>query len=319
MPEASSDPSNVVPRDETTAVSKEGESCVLGIDLGGTSAKGVLLEADGRLLTSGTESFDLEESMAFAWTVHRLAERLERESGRTAARVGISAPGLAAMDGRSIAFMPGRFPGLVGLDWGDFLGRPLVPVLNDAHAALLGEVWRGAAMGCSNVILLTLGTGVGGAAMVDGRLLRGRSGKAGHLGHVSLDPWGSPGITSIPGSLEDAIGNHNIVPRSQGRFNTTHELVRAHEAGDPFATEVWERSITSLAAAIASFTNILDPEVVIVGGGVARAGETLFAPLRNLVSRFEWKVCSHEVRIVPAQLGEHAGAYGAAWNALHHE
>ncbi|MDO8348723.1 MAG: ROK family protein [Planctomycetota bacterium] len=291
---------------------------VVGLDLGGTSVKGIAVRADGTELARRTAPFDLAVPMAFACAVRDTLAALESAVGYgcPASRVGLSAPGLAAPDARSIAFMPGRFEGLENLDWARHLGLPVLPVLNDAHAALLGEVWQGAARDARNVILLTLGTGVGGAAMVDGRLLRGRSGKAGHLGHVCLNPDGAPGITRIPGSLEDAIGNHNIAARSGGRFATTHDLVAAHEAGDPFARTLWLRSVKALAAAVASLTNVLDPEVVIIGGGIARAGDTLLAPLRETVSRFEWKVCGHEVRIVPALLGDFAGAWGAARNTL---
>lgn len=289
---------------------------LLGLDLGGSSVKAVAVTPDGQTLERGNESFDPAQSGAFAVTVRHLFDGI---AGRLGAplRVGVSAPGLASRDGRSIAFMPGRLDGLVGLNWGRHLGRSdAVPVLNDAHAALAGEVWLGAARGLTNVLLLTLGTGVGGAAMVDGRLLRGHSGKAGHLGHVSLDPNGVADITGIPGSLEDAIGNHNIASRSDGRFDTTHALIQAHEAGDAAASTIWERSVRALAAAIASFTNILDPEAVILGGGIARCQETLYRPLRRWVEEFEWKVCGHQVRLLPAELGELAGAYGAAHWAL---
>lgn len=289
---------------------------LIGLDLGGTSVKGVALDHDGRELFRTNTPFELSASMAFADAVRRALAELESLAGGKASHVGLSAPGLAARDGRSIAFMPGRFDGLVGLDWASYLQRPSVPVLNDAHAALLGEVWQGAARGARNVFLLTLGTGVGGAAMVDGQLLRGHNGKAGHLGHVTLDPHGTPDVTNIPGSLEDAIGNHNIAVRSRGRFATTHELIQAHQGGDTAATGIWSESVHALAAAIASLTNVLDPEIVIVGGGIARCGETLFGPLREKVRHYEWRVCDHEVRIVPAELGDLAGAFGAAWNAI---
>lgn len=290
---------------------------VAGLDLGGTSVKGIAaLVRDGTELAQITLPWDPSEPLGFASAVARTLRELEERAGRAAARVGLSAPGLAHPDGRGIAFMPGRFPGLVGLDWAKHLGRSEVPVLNDAQAALLGEVWKGAAQGLRNVLLLTLGTGVGGAAMVDGRLLRGRSGKAGHLGHLSLDPGGLPDVTAVPGSLEDAIGNHNIAARSGGRFTTTHGLVSAVEAGDPFARMVWLRSVRALAAAIASLTNILDPEAVILGGGIAASGETLFRPLSEWVHRFEWRVGAPPVRLIAARLGDRAGAWGAAWNAL---
>src|SRR5204863_9314343 len=127
------------------------------------------------------------------------------------AAVGVAAPGLPSRDGGSITYMPDRLPGLEGLNWQEWLGLDApVPVFNDAQAALLGEVWIGSAKGATNVVLLTLGTGVGGAAMVDGRVLRGNLGRAGHLGHVSLNPEGALDIVNTPGSLEDSIGDHNL-------------------------------------------------------------------------------------------------------------
>lgn len=286
----------------------------LGLDLGGTSVKGIAVTPAGGTLAKFHESFALAEPMAFAGCVAKVAALAETQLGRPA-RIGLSAPGIAAKDGRSIAFMPGRFEGLEGLVWADYLNRPEgVPVLNDANSALLGEVWLGAARGATNAILLTLGTGVGGAALVDGRLLRGHTGKAGHLGHVSLGPDLAPDICNCPGSLEAAIGNYNITERTAGRFATTHELIRAHEAGDAFATEVWLKSVKALAAALASFSNVLDPEVAIIGGGIARGGETLFRPLREYLATMEWRT-GGGMKLVPAALGELAGAYGAARNA----
>jgi glucokinase len=192
----------------------------------------------------------------------------------------------------------------------------MVPVLNDGHAALLGEAWMGAARGFANVILLTLGTGVGGAAMVDGRLLRGHIGRAGHLGHSSLDPDGPPDCAGTPGSIEVAIGNCTIQERSGGRFHATYDLIAAHLKGDAEASEIWLKSVKALAAAICSFINILDPEAVIVGGGIARAGAALFGPLQRFLERMEWRPGGYRARILPAQLGEMAGAFGAAHNSL---
>jgi len=284
---------------------------LLGIDLGGSSVKAVAVTSAGETLARFNEPFDPNRRLHFAETIRRLLDRVTMEQGTAPDRIGLSAPGLAAKDGRSIAFMPGRLDGLVGLDWTTYLNtREPVNVLNDAHAALLGEVWLGAAKGLTNVIMLTLGTGVGGAAMVDGRLLRGHSGKAGHLGHVSLDMDGPQDVCDMPGSLEFQIGNYSIGERAQRRFTTTHDLLAAGRAGDAFAQEVWQRSLEALAVAIGGFTNVLDPEAVIIGGGIARAGAELFAPLVNLVPQFEWNVGRAGVRLLPAQLGEFAGAIG---------
>jgi glucokinase len=151
---------------------------------------------------------------------------------------------------------------------------------------------------------------------VDGRLLRGHIGRAGHLGHTVLDFLGPLDDVNTPGSLEHEIGNKNVLARSVGRFPTTKALVTAHLSGDAEATRVWSRSIRALAAGIASLVNALDPEAVILGGGVADAGEALFGPLRDELARVEWRPGGHSVRLLHAQLGGLAGAYGAAWNAL---
>jgi glucokinase len=129
---------------------------------------------------------------------------------------------------------------------------------------------------------------------------------------------GTLDVTSCPGSLEVQIGNYTIGERSRGRFETTHELVAAYNAGDAFAAEVWLRSVKYLAAAIASFVNILDPEMVIIGGGIAISGPALFNPLEEYLAKFEWRPHGHRARIVRAALGEHAGALGAAYNAIRH-
>lgn len=287
---------------------------LLGIDIGGTDIKAASFSPEGAVLESWTlptRDAKTEGVPVFAQTVRQLLQDVAAPD----AQVGLAAPGLAAADGRAIVSMPGKMHGIEHFDWTDYLARGrLVPVLNDAHAALLGEVWCGAAKGCRHAILLTLGTGVGGAILSDGRLLKGLIGRAGHLGHVSIRDDTQHSIMNTPGALELAIGDYTVGARSGGRFANTRELMRAHLAGDAFATEIWLKSVNDLARAIASFINILDPEVIIVGGGIAAAGDALFRPLTDALETMEWRPGGHRVRIVPAQLGGWAGAYGAAWN-----
>jgi glucokinase len=255
------------------------------------------------------------ESADWPVRVREGLDEIERRRGRADA-IGVAAPGVARADGTCIRWMRGRLAEVQGLNWGEFLGRDSVPMLNDAQAALLGETWLGAVRGARNVMLLTLGTGVGGAAIVDGRLLRGHLGRAGHLGHICLDLEGERDIVKTPGSLESMIGNYSIGKRSGGRFETTHALVAAYGKGDADAVAVWERSLDALACGIASLVNVLDPEVVIIGGGIAVAGEALFGPLELRLREVEWSLEGEHVKIVPASLGEFAGAIGAAWNAM---
>jgi glucokinase len=283
----------------------------VGIDAGGTNVKGVAIEASGRIIAKRTR---VAPDEPLTVVVRSFAEALIDAAGAEPAAFGLSAPGIAHPDGRSIWWMQGRRDEVQGLDWAAHLGRPgRVRVLNDARAALLGERWQGAARGCRNVILLTLGTGVGGAAMVDGRLLGGHLGRAGHLGHVSLDPSGAGDIVGTPGSLEDAIGECSLPRRTGGRFLSTADLVAST---DPAAERVWRDSIRALAAAIASLINVLDPERVILGGGIVSAGDRLFEPLREDLDRMEWRPHGCRADVVPASAGEYAGAVGAAWHAL---
>jgi glucokinase len=286
---------------------------LLGLDLGGTRLKAVALSAAGEvILRRGEESGGDGWQERVRGVVAEIHERLGLPQA-----TGVAAPGLPAADGRGISFMPGRLPGLEGLDWTDFLqsGRP-VPVLNDAHAALLGEAWLGAAAGMEDVILLTLGTGVGGAILSGGRLVQGHIGRAGHFGHLSLDSRGRPDLIGMPGSLEDAVGDHTVVARSGGKFRSTAELVAAAGMGDARAAALWADTVRDLAVGISTLINVLDPEAVVIGGGIAEAGEALFEPLACALAEVEWRPGGQRVRILPARLGSWAGAFGAAFRAL---
>ena len=195
---------------------------IVGIDLGGTQIKAAAFSPEGDLLhreTQPTRDGERVEGVpAWADAIGAPARGMVARFG-TPDRVGLAAPGMPAADGQSIAFMPLRMEGLEGFDWGEYLGTPDgVTVTNDANAALLGEVWQGAARGRRHVVLLTLGTGVGGAVLTDGRLLRGATGRAGHLGHISLDPRGPVGIMNTPGAIEELIGECSLATRSGGRF-----------------------------------------------------------------------------------------------------
>ncbi len=289
----------------------------IGIDLGGTNVKFVAVSEAGDVLERVT--FETSAgSGGWAERIRREVHALEERRGTRASWIGVGTPGLPTPDGLSVAVLQGRLPGLVGLHWPSLLETTAtVRVLNDAQAALVGEAWKGAAVGCRNAVLLTLGTGVGGAILLDGRLLHGHLGRAGHVGHMSLDPDGPPPATStVPGALEIHIANSTVATRTQGRFTDTRQLVEAHLAGDREASEVWMRSVHRLACGISSIINVVDPETVIVGGGIAEAGPALFEPLARFLDSVEWRPFGHGVRVVPALLGDGAGALGAARAAM---
>jgi len=145
--------------------------------------------------------------------------------------------------------------------------------------------------------------------------LRGHRDRAGHFGHVSLNPDGPLDIVRTPGSLEDAIGDCSLVTRSHGRFSTTLELVAQFRQGVPEAEVIWLRSVRVLAAALAGFINALDPESIVIGGGIADADEALFLPLQAGLDEFEWRPGGTRVRLVKTALGRNSGAAGAAYGA----
>ena len=164
--------------------------------------------------------------------------------------------------------------------------------------------------------MLTLGTGVGGALLVDGKPYKGTFSKAGHFGHMVINCDGEPDITGIPGSLEDAIGNCSIEKRTLGKFSSTKELLKAYKNGDYFSAEVWLTSVKKLAIGLASISNILAPELIILGGGITEAGKDLFEPLEEFMDIYEWRPGCFKTHIIQAQYGDQSGAVGAACFAM---
>lgn len=294
----------------------------IGVDIGGTHIKAVRVNAEGLRLDQRERPTPPERGAlvaAIREVVVAMSADLPGGDADGLPGVGISSPGLAARDQRTIAWMQGRMESVQGLDWSAALGglsSTPVKVLNDAHAATLGEAWLGAARGFSDVVLLTLGTGIGGGILVGGQLLRGHLGRAGHLGHLCLDIDGPPDICSTPGSLEEAVADCGVLRRSAGRFETTREVVESAANGDPEAAEIWSRAIRSLACGIATIINAVDPEIVVLGGGIIAAGDSLFVPLRETMEEVEWRPHGAVVSIVPAELGTFAGALGAARNVM---
>ncbi len=283
----------------------------IGIDLGGTRIKAVAIDSAGNILQQVYRpTRDGEEGV---WK-NAVAEAVEEINGKLGLRetlTGISAPGLPNGGNTAIAYMPGRLQGLENFQWGRFLGAPAF-VLNDAIAAMMAEARFGAAKNRRNVAMLTLGTGVGGALLIEGKPYQGAFNKAGHLGHMVIDSTGERDITGIPGSLEDAIGNCSIEKRSFGKFSSTQQLLDAWKEGDRLAAEVWLTSVKKLAIGLASLTNILSPEMIILGGGITEAGDDLFGPLENYMDIYEWRAGGNKTEIVKAVYGDLAGAVGAA-------
>ncbi len=289
---------------------------MIGIDLGGTRIKGVEIDAMGNVVQQVILPTNDDESAA-PWkrTVKEVVENLLDKMNVEDVKVGISAPGLPNTAYNAITFMPGRMEGLENFVWSDYLGLPTY-ILNDGVAALVAEAKFGAARDKQNVVMLTLGTGVGGAILINGQPYGGIFNKAGHIGHMAIDYNAEMDVTNMPGSLETCIGNYNILERTQGKYSSTFALVEAYKSGDDFATQIWLKSIKQLAIGLASIANILSPEVIILGGGIVEAGQAVFEPLEEYMQLYEWRPGGSKVTIVKAELGEVAGAIGAAVFAI---
>jgi glucokinase len=283
----------------------------IGIDLGGTRIKAVAIDKSGNIINQYFHSTSDNEDMGWKDAVNQAMHEIQKKIESQNTVVGISAPGLPNANNSVIAFMPGRLQGLENFNWSGFLGTRTF-VLNDAVSALMAEARFGVAKDRKNVAMLTLGTGVGGAILIEGKPYQGAFNKAGHLGHMVIDSNGAPDITGMPGSLEDAIGNCSITQRSFGRFNSTQKLLEAFRNGDSLAAEVWLTSVKKLAIGLASLTNILSPEMIILGGGITNAGKELFTTLEKYMNIFEWRAGGNKTEIVKAHFGELSGAIGAA-------
>lgn len=284
----------------------------IGIDLGGTRIKAVAIDELGNILHQNYQPTNDGDGAvwknAIAVAVREIQSKLADNDTFT---IGISAPGLPNESNSAIAYMPGRLQGLENFIWTDYLNAGTF-VLNDAISAMMAEARFGAAKNKKNVAMLTLGTGVGGAILIDGKPYQGSFNKAGHIGHMVIDSENEPDVIGMPGSLEDAIGNCSIEKRTSGKFQSTHQLLEAYRNGDSFAKDVWLTSVKKLAIGLATLTNILSPEMIILGGGITEAGNDLFEPLEELMSKYEWRTGGNQTEIVKAQYGDLAGAVGAA-------
>ena len=283
----------------------------IGIDLGGTRIKAVAINEQGNILEQCYQPTNDGDDTIWKNAIATAVQEIQSNMQDDDVLIGISAPGLPNAENSAIAFMPGRLQGLENFVWTDFLGRKTF-VLNDAISAMMAEARYGAAKDKKNVVMLTLGTGVGGAILIDGKPYQGAFNKAGHIGHMVIDSEEDVDVVGMPGSLEDAIGNCSIVKRTLGKFTSTHQLLEAANAGDSFANEVWLTSVKKLAIGLAAITNILSPEMIILGGGITEAGNDLFEPLERFMNIYEWRTGGNKTEIVKARYGDLSGAVGAA-------
>ncbi|MBK5277564.1 MAG: ROK family protein [Bacteroidia bacterium] len=288
------------------------QSLAIGIDLGGTNIKGVLIDQEGNtILDTKTETIEKDDTH-WKQAVAEMIQNFKAKADSNVTAIGLCAPGLANAENNCISFMPGRMNGLENFNWSDWVGENIA-VLNDAHAAIVAEAKFGVAKGLQHAALISLGTGVGGAILINGKLYQGFSQMAGHIGHSTINAETSErDVTNMAGSIESAIGNISLADRSHGKYQTTEELVNDFRKGDYFASWVWLSSVRKLAINIASVINILSPEVVILSGGIIQAKDALLEPLQDFLDHYEWRPGGKKTPVKFAHFSDHAGAVGAA-------
>ncbi len=295
------------------------ESYSIGIDVGGSRVKAAIVAPDGTLIGQVIEKSRVVDPYPAARDqLISIVEGLISTSSTRPTSVGIGVAGLMDVSNRIVLAAP-NCPGVVGVPLADdiekLLGLP-VEIENDANVMALGEGASGAARGSRHYVAVTLGTGVGGAIITDGKLFRGSTGGGSEIGHICIDPNGPRCGCGSNGCLEAFIGLKGIsvwLRRNANHMKNLH-LPRISEMameGDPDAIKLFEWVGTTLGVALAGVINLLNPDTIVVGGGTASAGPMLFDPLREEIARRAFKVYQTKLRIVPATLGNWAGVVGA--------
>ncbi len=300
---------------------------VVGIDLGGTFFKVGLVEVEsGKILKKMEQETKVHEGREKV--IERMAQAVnEITQGVEYLGVGIGSPGSIDHDKGIVRFSP-NFP-----DWIDFelggmlsnkLGKP-VYVENDANAFVLGEKWFGAGKGYNHIVALTLGTGVGGGVISHGMLITGHNGIGTELGHVIIEPNGPQCGCGNYGCLEalaSATAIRRMALEGQKKFPESvifksekvdaKAVFDAAREGDLLGRLIVDRVVNALAIGISNFIHIFNPEVIVIGGGVSRAGDILFKPLREKVEHLVMPSFKGTYKILQSPLVEEAGILGAA-------
>lgn len=305
----------------------------IGIDVGGTKIAAGLVDSRGRVLARRRSDTNPSDGSAMLRTLADLVKGPELTSPGPVAAVGVAAPGL--VDGPTVVFAP-NIPAwrnaAVGDELSDLVGLPVI-LENDANAAGWGEARHGAGIGHANQICVTVGTGIGGAFVVDGGLVRGGWGFGGEVGHLVLDPDGPPCPCGLRGCWETYASGTALVRDARRRAAladddatsllalgdgtpdglTGQHIKEAAAHGNPIALAAYEACGASLGRGLAILITLLDPTIVVISGGVADAGDLLLNPARRVMIETTFAQSRRPgVLIVGAALGPDAGVVGVA-------
>jgi glucokinase len=325
---------------ERETMSKEAERILVGVDIGGTTIKLAIINEASNIVEKWEIKTDKHEQglhipkQIWATIQTKLAELgIEKESVRG---IGVGAPGF-------IVPRNGVIAEAVNVGWRDFplsaelgvlSGMP-VYIDNDANLAALGEVWKGAGNMKEDIIAITLGTGVGAGIISNGHIVNGINGTAGEIGHITVEEDGAPCNCGRNGCLEtvsSATGISRLAseaalehPESElGKRLASNGNVSAKDvfelaaAEDESAKAVVNKATTVLAKVLASAAILTNPARIIIGGGVSKAGDALLDPIKAAFKQAALPRTTYECEIVPAQLGNDAGVYGAAYLVKQH-
>lgn len=310
---------------------------VLALDIGGTKISLALFTPRGKMLASAVCPTLVDEGVAAV--IARLCRAMDKFLRKNTLEPSqLAAIGIACAGGidtpRGVVVTPSpNMPDWSDVPLADIIGKKFAVatfLVNDASAAALGEHRYGAGRGVNHLVLFTLGTGIGGGIIIDNKLYLGAVGGAGELGHMTVDAAGSKCGCGNTGCLEmlasgraverDAIKSIKQGEKSQlsrmvrGKIETitAEQVGQAARDGDPLALDVISRAAYYLGIGMVNAVNIFNPEMVVLGGGMAELGDILIGPGRRMIKERAFSVSSRAVRILTARLGNEAGVYGAA-------
>ncbi|MFG2811842.1 ROK family protein [Streptomyces sp. NPDC048410] len=301
---------------------------VAALDIGGTKIAGALVDGHGRIQARTQRATPARQD---GETVMRAVEQVLGDLAASplwgrASVIGIGSAG--PVDASAGTVSPVNVPGWRGFPLVDRVraatgGLP-VELIGDGVAITAAEHWQGAARGHDNALCMVVSTGVGGGLVLGGRLHPGPTGNAGHIGHISVDLDGEPCPCGARGCVEGLASGPNIARRAladgwrPGPDGDTSAAAVADAArrGDPVAVASFERAAQALAAGIAATATLVEIDIAVIGGGVGKAGDVLFAPLRKALTDYATLSFVQRLTVVPAQMGTDAGLVGAAAAAL---